>query len=300
MTDTSPQADLSDRFAFGDNWTRFLATINDERIAAAESSLRAMLDCERLDGFRFLDVGSGSGLFSLAAHRLGAEVHSFDYDPQSVACTREMQRRFGAASPVWTIEHGSALDADYLSRLPAADIVYSWGVLHHTGSMWRAISLVAAQTAPGGRLWLALYNDQGRISEQWRCVKRLYLKLPRWLRPLLVLACGLALVVHRVWQAAITLLLRLVSCQNPWTSTTKVLRDVTQPDGRGMHRWYDLVDWVGGWPFEVAKPEEVIQSLQSSGYELVKLRTCGGKMGCNEYLFRRETDVTSPSVPPPV
>ncbi len=50
---------------------------------------------ETLAGNSFLDVGSGSGLFSLAAMRLGADrVHSFDYDPQSVGCTKELKRRF--------------------------------------------------------------------------------------------------------------------------------------------------------------------------------------------------------------
>ncbi|MFV0445209.1 MAG: class I SAM-dependent methyltransferase [Planctomycetaceae bacterium] len=287
MSTSSSVPDLRDRFAFGENWARFLTTVDEQRIAAAEQSLRTMFDCERLEGLRFLDVGSGSGLFSLAAHRLGATVHSFDYDPQSVACTREMQRRFGASTPAWTIEQGSALDGDYLAKLPAADIVYSWGVLHHTGAMWNGIDLVAGRVAPSGRLWLALYNDQGQISAQWRSVKQLYQWLPRWLRPLLVLLCGLALVIHRVWQTLISMLLQLLTLQNPFSPASRTLQDVTRTDARGMHRWYDLVDWVGGWPFETAKPEDVIRVLRARGYELLDLRTCGGKMGCNEFLFRR-------------
>src|SRR5690606_32453090 len=133
-----------------------------------------MLGVESLAGQRFLDVGSGSGLLSLAAQRLGANVHSFDYDPQSVACTREMKRRFAPDADDWTIEEGSALDAEYLAGLPPADVVYSWGVLHHTGEMWRAIDLVSQRVAPGGRFWLAIYNDQGRTSADWIRVKRCY------------------------------------------------------------------------------------------------------------------------------
>lgn len=116
----------------------------------AKSSLRRMLNVESLEGKTFLDVGSGSGLFSLAARRLGAKVHSFDYDPKSVACTRELKRRYFPEDPQWTIEEGSVLDRDYLTRLGQFDVVYSWGVLHHTGAMWEALGNVAPLVAGGG------------------------------------------------------------------------------------------------------------------------------------------------------
>ena len=90
------------RFAFGENWTRFLATLDDERITIAEQSLREMLGVEQLTGKSFLDIGSGSGLFSLVARRLGARVYSFDYDPQSVACTAELRRRYFPDDEQWT------------------------------------------------------------------------------------------------------------------------------------------------------------------------------------------------------
>jgi 2-polyprenyl-3-methyl-5-hydroxy-6-metoxy-1,4-benzoquinol methylase len=139
----------------------------DGRIAEAEASLRRLLGRDRLDGLSFVDVGSGSGLFSLAARRLGARVHSLDYDPRSVACTAELRQRYHHGDPLWTVERGSALDAEYLQRLGRFDIVYSWGVLHHTGAMWQAIELVAALVSPGGTYCLALYNDQGGLSRFW-------------------------------------------------------------------------------------------------------------------------------------
>src|SRR4051812_46708968 len=95
---------VGSRFPFGANWARFLTEFNEARLRLAEQSLRDMLGVDTLENKRFLDIGSGSGLFSLAARRLGARVHSFDYDPQSVACTRELKRRFYLDDPEWVIE----------------------------------------------------------------------------------------------------------------------------------------------------------------------------------------------------
>lgn len=130
-----------ERFEFGKNWKRFLKLLNTERIAEAEKSLKSMLCVDTLQGRRFLDIGSGSGLFSLAARRLGATVYSFDYDPQAVACTDELRKRYFPQDSLWTVDQGSVLDQAYLQSLGQYDIVYSWGVLHHTGAMWTALEL---------------------------------------------------------------------------------------------------------------------------------------------------------------
>ena len=116
-----------ERFEFGKNWSAFLAVLDDERIAKAEESLREMLEVESLEGKTFLDIGSGSGLFSLAARRLGATVHSFDFDSNSFACTQELRKRYFPNDANWRVEQGSALDADYVASLGKFDIVYSWG-----------------------------------------------------------------------------------------------------------------------------------------------------------------------------
>jgi 2-polyprenyl-6-hydroxyphenyl methylase/3-demethylubiquinone-9 3-methyltransferase len=289
---TAVHTSSGEAFAFGANWRRFLESVDESRIAAAVDSLQQMLGGETCRGARFLDAGCGSGLFSLAAARLGADVRSFDVDAQSVAATREIQRRFGPADAAWEITSGSLLDPDFLAGLGDFDVVYSWGVVHHTGEMWRAIELLQRRVAPGGLLWLAIYNDQGPASDAWRHIKRCYNALPAWLRwAYVVVVGGLWLtyrILRRAGQLLIGTLMRWLSFRSPIPSVKETYARLGRSAGRrGMHWWYDLVDWIGGWPFEVAKPEEVLAYLRDRGFELVQLRTCGGNIGCNEYVFRR-------------
>ncbi len=271
MSGATDEIRRGERFAFGENWARFLRTLDAERIGEAERALRGMLECQRLDGLRFLDAGCGSGLSSLAARRLGATVHSFDYDPQAVACTREIKRRYRPGDTDWIVEQGSVLDRAYLARLGRFDIVYSWGVLHHTGALWQALENAAEMVGDGGRLFIAIYNDQGHRSRRWAWIKRSYNR-HRWMRPFL-LAYGLG----RTW--GLTMLLDL--CQlRPFASWHRHGR------ARGMSPWTDLVDWVGGWPYEVATPEAVFRFCRARGFLLENLVTRQG-IGCNEFVFRR-------------
>jgi 2-polyprenyl-3-methyl-5-hydroxy-6-metoxy-1,4-benzoquinol methylase len=268
------EIDRGERFAFGENWRRFLADLDDDRIAAAEQSLRTMLGVESLEGRRLLDLGSGSGLFSLAARRLGAEVVSVDYDPESVACGEELRRRYRPEDDRWGVFEGSALDREFLGSLGSFDVVYSWGVLHHTGDMWSALSNVVDLVAPGGQLFISIYNDQGLASRQWTRVKKAYVAAGPAGRKLIVagatayfgartgLATGLRLLAQRSLPPR-------------------------APRARGMSRKHDLVDWVGGYPFEVAKPEQIFEFYRDHGFELTGLKTCAGGLGCNEFVFRR-------------
>ena len=151
-----------ERFEFGKNWEAFLASLNENQINEAEKSLVEMLDSSSLSGKRFLDVGCGSGLFSLAARRLGADVYSFDFDRNSVACTNNLKKRYFTDDVKWKIESGSALDLDYIKSLPPVDIVYSWGVLHHTGDMWTALKSIGQLVHEGGSILLQFIMIKAR------------------------------------------------------------------------------------------------------------------------------------------
>ena len=264
--------DPYERFAFGKNWQRYLARAGDREIAAAKSSLAVALDGLDTHAATFLDIGSGSGLFSRAAVEIGfARVVSFDYDADSVAATRALHGAAGAPLN-WSVRQGSVLDPALLRELGQFDMVYAWGVLHHTGAMWQAVGNAADAVAPNGRLFIALYNDQGWISHYWRLIKRLYVRSPRFMQRLLT---GL----FSAYFATVLGLADLVRLRNPAVRY--------QGDKRGMKFVYDVVDWIGGYPFEVARPDTVIEYLQSRGFALHWARRVGRRHGCNEFVFER-------------
>ncbi len=261
------------RFPFGRNWRQFLSVLDESRTLEAERSLREMLGVDSLRGKTFLDVGSGSGLFSLAARRLGGRVRSFDVDADSVACTATLRDRFFPDDPDWMVGEGSALDAAHMKRLGTFDVVYAWGVLHHTGDMWRAIGNVLQAVSPGGILFIALYNDQGARSRTWRRIKRLYCTGP------VGRACVLSAFIPFYF------LRGLLSDLRRFRDPRERYRDYRRE--RGMSLWHDWIDWLGGYPYEVATPEAVTGFMRDRGFSLVTLKDRRQGSGNNEFVFRR-------------
>ncbi len=270
-SDAPQEINAGERFAFGANWAAFLSVISSERIEAAKAALGQLLRAESLVGKTFLDIGSGSGLSSLAAHRMGAKVTSFDYDPQSVGCTSELRRRYAPDASNWTLQAGSVLDPIFMDSLGEFDVVYSWGVLHHTGQMWNAIEQAICRVAPQGQLFIAIYNDQGALSRFWTRVKRIYCSgiAGRWAM----------MAVFIPYFAARHLARKLLSIR-PESSLTL---------SRGMSVYYDWIDWLGGYPFEVAKVEQLLHFCQARGLTLENLTTTN-RLGCNELVLRRAGD----------
>lgn len=269
MADQGFQAEVASgqRFPFGRNWTGFLETLSDSQIERAERATVEMLGLSHLRGKSFLDIGSGSGLFSLVAHRLGATVHSFDYDPESVACTRQLRDRYVGDDGRWKVEQGSALDQSYVESLGQFDIVYSWGVLHHTGDMWTALEYAASRVRENGSILLAIYNDQGRKSRLWHRIKRLY-------------CSGLVgrFVVVGTAFPYFALRILISSCLS-----RRNLFANSRPD-RGMSLVHDWHDWCGGLPYEVASVEAIFWFFSERRFILRNIRTTNG-LGNNQFVF---------------
>lgn len=261
------------RFQFGKNWANFLNTFSMERLEEAKNSLCKSLNCTNLHGIKFLDIGCGSGLFSLAANQLGATVYSFDYDQDSVECTKYLKQQY-ALNDNWTVELGSILDKDFLKKFGQVDLVYSWGVLHHTGNMYEAFDNVAQLLNTNGKLFISIYNDQGDPSKRWYWIKKTYNQSNQIIKLLLIFY-----TLFRCWTIRfIKDLLKTGNFLTTWSTYSK---------NRGMSAWHDLIDWVGGYPFEVAKPEQVFDFFKERNFNLQYLKTCAGGVGCNEFIFSK-------------
>jgi 2-polyprenyl-6-hydroxyphenyl methylase/3-demethylubiquinone-9 3-methyltransferase len=225
-----------------------------------------------VQGCSFLDIGCGSGLHSAAALALGAsKVRAVDYDPDSVATTRAVLERF-APGLDWTVERADALD---LKTLPTEtfDIVYSWGVLHHTGDMWKGISNAAALVAPGGRLVLALYL-RTPLCGAWKVEKRIY-SSQRWLRP----------AIKGIYVGAY-----MVAKQIRTGGVRKYISDYKK--SRGMNFLTDVDDWLGGYPYESVIPSELHSRMKEAGFRFdteFNIRSGRGVFGagCGEWRFMR-------------
>lgn len=263
----------ADRFAFGKNWKNYIETQFDkDRVEISRKHLLEFLGMDDLKGKTFLDIGCGSGLHSMAAHQAGADrIIGFDYDNDSVAATN-IVRSFAGNPTNWTAQQGSVLDKEFMAALPQAEIVYSWGVLHHTGDQWNAIRNAASKVAPGGLFYIALYTSDVFVDptpEFWLDIKQRYVRggwlTKRWLE------------LWYVW--------RFMLGGNPFRVGEIFKTKDKYKLSRGMSLYTDIKDWLGGWPMEFSSIAEVKAfATDELRFEILKVK--GGEAN-TEYLFRR-------------
>lgn len=260
-------------FSFGKNWQDFLKSLNDEKIENAKKSLVDFLGSkEEIKNKTFVDIGCGSGLFSLAAYRLGAsKIVSVDADEFSIACTRYLRKKESDPKN-WEIKQGSALDENFIESLGQFDIVYSWGVLHHTGNMYSALSNTSTIVSPQGVFYLAIYNrNNNRLKEGtsnfWLRLKRFYNRsgvlVKKFMEYMYISYFFLGL---------------LILLKNPFEYIKEY------KSNRGMNWRNDIIDWLGGYPYEFAGPDEIINFFGNKDLLCKKLTYREG-IGCSEYLF---------------
>jgi SAM-dependent methyltransferase len=264
--------DQKSHFAFGKNWESYAQGLTDAAIEQATVNLRRLAG-GGLEGKRFLDIGCGSGVHSLAALRLGAsEVLAVDLDPDSVATTRKLLS-VHAHGQRWSVVERSVFEL-LTDCSGTYDVVYSWGVLHHTGDMLRALRVAATLVAPGGEFMFALYH-RTHLCWFWKTEKRWYAGASR----------AAQARARAVYLAVFRLLHRRTFTDYVATYATK----------RGMDFYHDVHDWLGGWPYESILPAETDDFMRQLGMRRVKgFLISEGKTsglmgsGCDEYVYRRE------------
>ncbi|MFO0762295.1 MAG: class I SAM-dependent methyltransferase [Byssovorax sp.] len=253
-------------FSFGKNWLSYVARMTEEDIQKAMGDIASLLGKERIKGARVVDIGSGSGIHSLSFYRLGAgSVASYDIDPHSVEATTKLWTEAGKPEN-WTVARASILDDDWVKKAGTFDIVYSWGVLHHTGSMWKAIDNALSLCRPGGTVFLALYT-KGSMYPKDLALKEKYNRSS----DLGKRAMEARFIARYMWG-------ELRWLRNPlgWN----------KPTTRGMNTYVDLVDWLGGLPYEVASIDEVLVHLREKGFTAERIVALG-EGSCSSYVFTK-------------
>lgn len=259
-------------FSFGKNWENFIrVNFSEDRIEISRKHILEFLGFDDLKGKYFLDIGCGSGIHSLAALKANAKkIVSFDVDPYSVETTKKVREMHGNPSQ-WEVLHGSILDVDFISQLDPADIVYSWGVLHHTGALWQAMRSAAALLKEGGLFYIAIYEKTAQ-SDYWIKIKKRYNRSSAFVKRLMELGY--------VWNS----FFKTISPKGIRASIDYIKN---YKRSRGMEFWTDVKDWLGGWPYEPATLEEVCGFCEKElGLEKIKIKTGEANI---EYLFGRSS-----------
>ena len=264
-------------FAFGENWSDYAKSVSDVHIEFAILELQRLFACDTFANLSWCDVGSGSGIHAVAAAMLGAKVVALDVDEASCQTTREMVKRFNVGDRV-EVRHGSILDD--LNGTGRFDVVYSWGVLHHTGAMWSAVEaaldLVSSQT--GSRFAVALYR-RTHLCGLWQREKRFYTQC----------SPGVQRLIRRIYT-------HLYATGLAFSGKSIQQKRENYVRQRGMSLDHDAHDWLGGYPYESCLPVEIKTFVVERGFALsheILIADEGVKplglfgSGCDQFVFQR-------------
>jgi 2-polyprenyl-3-methyl-5-hydroxy-6-metoxy-1,4-benzoquinol methylase len=261
------------QFDFGQNWADYSANaLTPERVDQARHDFASLVaPIGSLKDKSFLDIGFGQGLGLLSAAAMGAHVVGIDINPKCDDVLNRNRRFFPDVRTSIPVIIGSILDDATLEHAQNAspdggryDVVHSWGVLHHTGDMKAAIRNAVRLVKPGGYFVVALYNRHWS-SRAWLVIKYAYCKAPQGVQRLMVNALFPVIYVAK-W---------LVTREDP------------RKQSRGMDFFYDVVDWVGGYPYEYSSISEVEALGTAHAVEVLTIRPAKVPTGCNEFVFQK-------------
>jgi SAM-dependent methyltransferase len=261
-------------FAFGKNWELYSRQINSSHIESSKKDLIGLIQLESLQGMSVLDIGSGSGVHSLSMMLLGCkDLVALDYDPDSVSTTNRVLSGKSFKGDFQVIQ------ADILKHIPGIDgrtfdLVYSWGVLHHTGDMMKGIDRSISYVKPGALIALALYRKT-LLCTFWRIEKFLYSKSPKILQSLF----------QKTYEFVFGLGIKIKTGQSLRAYKLSYFQK------RGMDFSRDVHDWLGGYPYESIDPRYLIQYMEQRGFTLLNSHISKKQIGilgsgCDEFLFK--------------
>lgn len=249
-------------FLFGKNWQNFSKfALNEDKVDQGRKAFQELFGDISFKGKKFLDIGFGQGLAIHFAGESGAECMGIDIDSENLKAIKETNRFFKLELPQVKIQ--SILEEPFVEEhRQQFDIVHSWGVLHHTGDMERALEHAAQLVKPGGIFVMAIYNRHWS-SLAWWWIKKIYNMSPEWMKGLMI-SVFYPIIYFAKW---------LVTKKNPKDKL------------RGMDFYYDVIDWVGGFPYEYASLEEITNKIEQKGFICKKTIPANVPTGCNEFLF---------------
>jgi hypothetical protein len=200
----------------------------------------------------------------VSAAESGANVFGIDVDKENIMALEKtrMAMDYTQAPEVCVV---SILDQSFVRQHEHQfDIVHSWGVLHHTGNMTKAIENACLLVSDNGNFICSIYNRHWS-SPLWKIIKWCYNVFPA---PIQKVVVGIMYPVIYL---------------SKWIVTRKDPKAME----RGMDFFHNVVDWVGGYPYEYATADEIKSLVTRQGFKILRIIPAKVPTGCNEFVFKK-------------